>query len=944
MSAQVAGNTGSYTGETVQATDYKNAPVNAIELTFDDSIANYPMDYSFEDDLQPGETIIYRTIVYLPKNPPPFLLRCLFNLITCGLSCCKNLIQACFPSFMDLKRTQLAITSYGRLIFWENAQVGIEEPKWNPLSCWACCLSYWCCTKKTLCTKCCKQPWCAPRKSFAVETKFQYASVKDISVIRHEYDSDAMSVFPRWSWKFLILFGLVTVGFGFFLYGFLTFCNIVTLILIQCRCMRQPFRTNLSVYFKHYPLNGSLDANPSGAFHPRKVNFAAWDNVGEVVAGKWGAAWFYNLKADFGVFLANNPLTTIGEAEKELIAMAIAFLSFLSFLFTVIGWIVNGAIFGNSTYGSNSADYLTYSGLSYATGSGGDLSYCDFLYNKYENNQGSAPDGYKDYCGIIKGLESVPIGTISDLLTMLAGALVVAAGLMSGFEDPLPYMKVVADESLYMYNKEKDGKPFAELADGAFAFDELLKINTILTTLANQAKEPTIVRPCPPEWIANPWELVNQDEFGRHPRHIPSLDGTDADIVKLSLTNLPIDPNERIVNVQRLGNVWNWSDWCMTVISFGCHFFCNYNVKLSETTLLVLTDKRLMEVYTKSKSNFRKKNSDVLGCCSLQEWDQTVTTYFLGDSIPTGYISRSIENEENNPEYLLKAGLQTNFGGFDIEIGCPKPTWKDRLLNPICKAIFCQRASFSENNPVKWEGFVKSLSLTASELTVPAGPSAPAIDEIPLEYRSLGPFTPEYETILAYLESEYVRPICTTLLINCTWFLTCGIRPKLSATKFALTTKRAYFISSKTNKPFKCWENSCNVDMLSKNDYTVGWVDHSEIQMAGIVCGADRTETLFSRMCFGGGLGFSHTVFQFAFDNLKPVWFALDWKRKNLGPLDQDRVKIIRQVLSQINRVKSGKDTAIALPSFMAVNSQPVFATPVSQTMDRGQQKEIEMM
>jgi len=174
--------------------------------------------------------------------------------------------------------------------------------------------------------------------------------------------------------------------------------------------------------------------------------------------------------------------------------------------------------------------------------------------------------------------------------------------------------------------------------------------------------------------------------------------------------------------------------------------------------------------------------------------------------------------------------------------------------------------------------------------------------------------------------------------------LTCGIKPKLSATKFALTTKRAYFISSKTNKPFKCWETSCNVDMLNKNDYTVGWVDHSEIQMAGIVCGADRQETCFSRMCCGGGLGFSHTVFQFAFDNLKPVWFALDWKNKNLGPLDQDRVKIIRQVLSQINRAKSGKDTTIALPSFMAINSQPVFATPVSQTMDRGQQKEVEMI
>jgi len=931
-------NVGSYTGETVRCTDYKNAPTDSIELAFDPSIANSASEYCFADDLQPGETVIYRAIVYLPKNPPSFLMRTLWCFFTCGLGYIANYCQLWFSSKMDLKRTQLAVTSNGRLIFWENAQEGMEEPKCNWLACWACCFSYWCCTKKTLCTSCCKQPWCAPRKTYQVETKLQFASVKDISVIRHEYEQDGFSVFPKWSWSSLILSTLLTIGGAAFYYGFLVFLNICKLALMACGCFKQPFRTNLMVYFKHYPLNGSLDANPEGAFHPRRVNLASWDNVADVVAGKWGATWFYNVKADFASkYLAANPISSIGEAEKEIICMLIAFLSFLSFFFNILTWGLRNAIFDDSEYGGSSNDYMTYSGQNSAGSS--DVSYCDYLNNIYDTNPLASS------CKAVKDVESFPIGTISDLLTMLAGALVVASGMLSGFDDPLPYMKIVADEKLYMYNKtDKEGRPFAERADGKLGFDELHKINTLLTTLANQAKEPTIVRPCPPEWIANKWEIVD-DQEGRHPRHVPSLDGNEGDVVKLSLANLPIDPSENIINVQRLGNVWNWRDWCCSLLSFGCHFFCNYNKTMAETTVLVLTDKRIMEVYTKSKSNFRKKNS-ALGCCpSLHEWDQTVTTYYLGDSIPSGFISRSLIEEQNKLKYCLTAGLHTGYGGFDIEISAPKLTTLDRIFNPLCAKLFCQKVSFTESNPLKWEGFIKSVSLTSSEITVPVGPNAPAEDEVPLEYRSISPYNMEYEKIIAFLESEYVRPFCTRLCLNLIWCVMCGLRPKLSKTKFALTTKRSYFISSKTNQPFQCWEKNCKVNVLSKDDYTVGWVDHSEIQMAAITCGADRNETCVSRMFTGGGMGMTHTVFQFAFDNLKPVWFALDWKNGSVGALDQDRVKNIRGVLSSINFAKNGNGKAIALPANIDYSVTPSLsmALPVeSQQMDRFQEKEKE--
>ena len=120
-------NVGSYTGETVRCTDYKNAPTDSIELAFDPSIANSASEYCFADDLQPGETVIYRAIVYLPKNPPSFLMRTLWCFFTCGLGYIQNYCQLWFTSKMDLKRTQLAVTSNGRSIFWENAQDGMEE-------------------------------------------------------------------------------------------------------------------------------------------------------------------------------------------------------------------------------------------------------------------------------------------------------------------------------------------------------------------------------------------------------------------------------------------------------------------------------------------------------------------------------------------------------------------------------------------------------------------------------------------------------------------------------------------------------------------------------------------------------------------------------------------------------------------------------------------------
>ena len=89
----------------------------------------------------------------------------------------------------------------------------------------------------------------------------------------------------------------------------------------------------------------------------------------------------------------------------------------------------------------------------------------------------------------------------------------------------------------------------------------------------------------------------------------------------------------------------------------------------------------------------------------------------------------------------------------------------------------------------------------------------------------------------------------------------------------------------------------------------------------------------------------THTVFQFAFDNLKPVWFALDWKNGSVGALDQNRVKNIRGVLSSINFAKNGNGKAIALPTNIDYSVTPslAMALPVeSQQMDRFQEKEKE--
>jgi hypothetical protein len=933
--AQIAPPENSFPGKVIAAEDYKNAPLDAVEIDYDPSIGNSFADFNFMDDLQPGELIIYKTLVYLPKNPASFLMRAIWCLFTCGLSYVSRYYMQCFPKFFDLKRTQLAVTSHGRLIFWENAQVGMEMPACNYLSCICCCFSYWFCTKKTMCTSCCKTPWCAPPKNYKIETKYKFASVKDISVIRHEYDTEAWSVFPQWTWRSVCLACPV--------YGCFVFANIVRVCFLACCpwCIRQNFNTNLSVYFKYFPLNGSMDKY--GSAHPRKVKLSQWDSVGAVIGEKWGAKWIYNLKADLGAMLATNPISTIGDAEKEIITCLIAAISFITFILGLVQMGLDQAVNISLSQGLN--DDCPKWGIKEV----------DDIENAPidPNNDGTywlevfrIGEGPCE-ASVIVGMINEYLGTLGSLLIAGAASLVVLVGVCEDLEDPIPYMIIKADNDLYAYTEEKNGKPFARKATPDNAFEELHKLNTLLTSLANQCKEATVVRECPAEWIANPWEVVLGDEFGRHPRHIPSIDGGDGDTVKLSIANLPIDPNEKIINVQRLGTVWNWKDWCYTCMSIGCHFLCNYNKRMAETTLLVLTDKRIMEVYTKSKSDFRKKTSNL--CCGISEWDQTVTTYYFGDTIPSGYISRSLETPSDGAVefYKVTAGLQTSNGGLEVSISAPKRSTWDLICNPLCSKVFCQQNTFSEMNPVKWEGFIKSISLSATEFTVgvPSGFPLPNPDEMPPTFTSMVPYSPAYETYISYLQSEKIIPFCTKLMLNCIWFCKCGLAPKLSRTEVGVTTKRTYFISTKTNDPWKCWKTMCKVDMLSKDDYTVGWVENAEIQMTSLVAGAERNETLFSRMgC--GGLGSSHAVLEFAFENLKPVWFSIDWLGKSLGPLDREKVITMRKALSLINFSKNSQSGGMIIPSFIATQMAPtpvVASVVTGQVMERDE-KGVEMI
>lgn len=281
--------------------------------------------------------------------------------------------------------------------------------------------------------------------------------------------------------------------------------------------------------------------------------------------------------------------------------------------------------------------------------------------------------------------------------------------------------------------------------------------------------------------------------------------------VNLRERDLALQDDEHVVDVFPNTHSWTLGDIVLTIVTASLYYWFVMRKKLAVRGALVITNKRLFEIYTYTIDG----HYDPLEEGNIADF-HVVVRFWLFGRLSQGFI------EWNND--MVYAHIKTKYGGLEIfpviqETNC---------CVPMCYGI-------REEYKIRMKNFLLKLAAT---------------DEPPLlgeEYKgdvgdcwTTQNWSPApHERPLKRVESEFSWDCQST----CQKYLNCGCQPLIPAQEFVISTHRLWATARASNTPW------CLVDIFNARNDVIYWKPLKDVKGYRVIGNASFNEDCVTRYC-----------------------------------------------------------------------------------------------